>query len=216
MKVRVAVAREGEDQATLNIMKTEGEALLRAFQKRVRDMEKSGLVRTSKAKLTLHLAGKPSGDELDAFDPDEFRSFMLTFRQFRLKGRDDINFCRVCNLIHQHCGRDDLRGWVAHYRKAWSAFWDEPLGIGVARGDGGAKDYTASEFFDLWAYAGQFHSNPVKEEELASMPHLAPEALMLMFQSRLSGLFLILRSVAEVIRLWLDAPGDSVPDAPKL
>lgn len=178
-------------------------------------MEESALVRTNKKKLTLHLAGKPSGVEMDAFDLDEFRSFMLTFRQFRLKGCDDVNFGRVCNLIHQHCDREELQAWGAHYRKAWNAVWSEPLGIGVARGEGEAKNYTAAEFFDVWAYAGQFHSNPAKEKELAGMPHLAPEALMLMFQSRLAGLFSILRSVAEVIRLWLDAPDDLVPDTPQ-
>lgn len=47
------------------------------------------------------------------------------------------------------------------------------------------------------------------------MPGFAPDVLMMLMQGRLPGILQILRSMSEVIRIWLDAPGEPVDEPPK-
>jgi hypothetical protein len=187
------------------------EGLLRAFQRRVRDLESCGLAKTKVTKLTVQLAGKSQG--FAGFDPDQYRSFCVTLRQFLMQGDGNVNVGQACNIIDRRCPIPQLVAWSRHYREHWNHLLKTPMGVAV--GDAvQTKNYSFEEALDLWFYAGNFHSNTDKEAKLAAMPHLAPDVLMMLVQARIPGVFELLRLLAEVVRLWLDAPSQAIPDPP--
>lgn len=185
-------------------------ARLRTFQWRVRDLEACSLVGTNVTRLTVHLAGPKQG--LVGFDPDHFKAFAITLRQFFLVG--DVQVERVCGIIENRCPVPRLVDWSRRYRQDWDEVLRTPMGIAVDCGTG-PKNYTFDEFFKLWLYGGMFHSDADKEETLKSMPGLAPEVLMMLTQRRLPGILELLRMIAEVIRIWLDDPDAPVPEPPR-
>ena len=188
------------------------ESLLRRFQRRVQDLEACGLVKSSARRLTVHLVGPAQG--LVGLDQDHFRSFCITLRQFFMMGSGDVPVGRVCNIIELKCPDERLVGWNRHYRESWAVVIRTPFGVAVDDGTG-PKDYSFEEFFKLWLYSGTFHSDDEREEKLRAMPGFAPDVLMMLMQGRLPGILQILRSMSEVIRIWLDAPGEPVDEPPK-
>lgn len=187
------------------------EARLRKFQRRVQDLEACGLVKTSVTRLTVHLAGPKQG--LVGFDPDQFRSFSITLRQFLMQGDGDVTVGRVCNIIERRCQLPRLVGWSRHYRQSWNEVLQTPMEVAVDDGTG-PKNYSFEEFFKLWLYSGTFHSDDELEAKINAMPGLAPEVLMMLTQRRLPGVLEILRLIGEVIRIWLDDPSTPVEEPP--
>ena len=187
------------------------EAKLRTFQRRVQDLEACGLVKTNVTRLTVHLAGSKQG--LVGFDPDQFRSFSITLRQFLMQGDGDVLVGRICNIIERRCPVPRLVAWSRRYRQDWNEFLQTSLGIAVDCGDG-PKNYSFENFFTLWLYSGTFHSDVELEAKLKAMPALARDVLMMFTQRRLPGLLEVLRLISEVIRIWLDDPGSAIPEPP--
>ncbi|MCP5024364.1 MAG: hypothetical protein GY930_21665 [bacterium] len=196
-------------------LSSEDEKFLRTFQRRVQDLEGSGLAASGRKKVTVRLAGK--GPRMSGIDRDHLWSFCTTLRQFNMQ-RDAVNFSRVCNLVYQHCDDPELRGWSAHFRKRWGEAWGEPLGIGIGEtvavvpddeipppaDPSTVKSYSAEEFFETWINGLKTHSNPAKLEELDSMPSAAPEILEMMFIGRLPTICHPLQMMSLIISVWLD------------
>jgi hypothetical protein len=103
---------------------------------------------------------------LDEPDTEDFRSYLLTFRQFISEG-EPLHLHKIYNLCHQHIANDKCREYLAEARGIWQQI--------SKRSDTGmtltinSVELSPAEVADLWINGHYFHNDPEKLRALKGM-----------------------------------------------
>jgi len=102
----------------------------------------------------------------DTHDPDEedFRSYLLTFRQFILNN-SHVNLNRIYNLCQQHMKNGKIKQMLAETRRDWKNLnkgVNTPF-VFLYEDD---RKWTPREVFELWINGLYFHPEPEKRNML--------------------------------------------------
>jgi len=130
------------------------------FVRRVEELHRTRLVRTGGLRASFNLsAAKNRAVDFSTHSPDEddLRSFLLTFRQFTLKG-EPIEAGRIANQLWQELIGDETRSLLASARERYrAALRTGSLGY-VLNG----HRFTPEEVLDLWINGRYFHNDTRK------------------------------------------------------
>jgi len=118
--------------------------------------------KTLSTKISVQQKGDGTAEinrSADLFDDHQFKSFMTTFRQMIMQG-EVIIFGKICDIIWQHCDREEIKKIVSFSRKQWNDFLNSKLAFKFIGFDGINENTTNRQLLDLWMYSGIFHVNP--------------------------------------------------------
>jgi len=154
-------------------------------------------------------------ESADLFDEHYFNFFMDIFRQMTLPN-EKINFEKVCNVIWNHCNREEIKKIVRFSRKQWNAILDSRLAIKFIGFDGINESTTQRQLLELWMYAGIFHTDIDKTKNWNSLPQDVKNNLNMLIQSIANSLIAPLVNVGNAINWWLYEQNVEVPTVPEI
>ena len=186
---------------------------LRTFQKRVDDLFDCGFVSTpTNPTMKLHIRRGSLDGGISDHDEDDFRSFVMTLRQFTLQ-REPVHFERICNILRKPANGapSALYPWIDEAREVWRAtlrYTGEPT---FTRG---GKTFTVAHALDLLWHGQMIHSDSEKGKELDSMSGFARGQLRFLMHQSAHRLLRALDRVSTCIGHFLDFPERDIPAFP--
>lgn len=139
------------------------------FVQRVDELHRTRLVRTGGLRASFNLsAARDRPLELTTHSPDEddLRSFLLTFRQFTLKG-EPIEAGRIANRLWSDLTGDEVRSLLVAGRERYRAAM-RTGSLAFVLND---HRFTPEEVLDLWVNGRYFHND---ERKAAAIDALDP------------------------------------------
>jgi len=183
---------------------------LRTFQKRVDDLFDCGFVSTpTSPTVKLHIRRGSFGGGISDHDEDDFRSFVMTLRQFTLQ-REPVHFERICNILRNPANHvpSALYPWVGEARDVWRATLRS---TGQPTFSKGGKTFTVADALDLLWHGQMIHSDSEKGKELESMSGVGLGQLRFLIHQSVRRLLRALDTVSTGIGHFLDFPEWPIP-----
>ena len=142
---------------------------LELFVDRARQLWESR-VRREGLKVSLHMKWAAADEllrtALNEPDTEDFRSYLLTFRQFISEG-EPLYLHKVYNLCHQHIADDRCREYLAEARGVWQQISKRSdMGMTLTLD---SVELSPAEVTDLWINGHYFHNDPEKLRTLKGM-----------------------------------------------
>jgi hypothetical protein len=99
-------------------------------------------------------------------DAEDFRSYLLTFRQFISEG-EPLYLHKIYNLCHQHITDDKCREYLAEARKEWQQICNtSDTGLTLTLN---SVVLLPADVADLWINGHYFHNDPEKMRTLKGL-----------------------------------------------
>jgi len=144
------------------------------FEGNVEELSKTNLAQKGlKTRLSYH-EDPVSGLQMELVEPDEdeFRSFLLTFRQF-ISEEEPVFLNHMYNICSKHLTSDELKDLVAGSRKIW-ANAQKVSGIPLIIG---GTEMPALKVWKIWIDGRYFH-NDLRYQQI--LDQASPEVLKLL------------------------------------
>jgi hypothetical protein len=121
-----------------------------------------------KVEMSLKFAA-PGSLTTTSREPDEedFRSFLITFRQF-VSNDEPIFVNKIHNLVFLELGSEELRKRMAEARSQWST----ASRVGAFQLVENGRQVAPEEVMDLWINGQYFHNDKRKEQAIARLDPL--------------------------------------------
>lgn len=156
---------------------------LELFLERGTELWDSRVRRLSGLNFSINIKGKADDDSVTFkfTEPDieDFRSFLLTFRQF-ISNDEPVYLFKIYNLCQLHITDDKCKEVLAEARSIWQELLKKS-GSGITLTVDN-KELTPEDITDLWINGHYFHNNIEKRRFLKSLePHLLDGAKAIFF-----------------------------------
>ncbi len=140
---------------------------IKLFLKRVEELVATEIMSGKGSNIFLNMKAKrdaPVQFTVSLPKEDYLRSFYMAFRFFYLQ-KERSNFLRIANLVNRRTDNEMSREYIERLKEIWSgALARKQMQMYI-----NGKEITPTLLIDLWFNAHYFHSDELKEQNLANL-----------------------------------------------